>query len=462
MSWIRPTAVAVLIAGQAVSLLAADTTPTLLNVPDPSAVADVLAGRRPVANAAWWGFNREDATVSLQAALDSGARVVVIPFMGAPWIIRPVRLPSNQEVRLEPGVVVLAKAGEFRGPGDSLFTATGQSNLVMRGYGATLRMRKRDYQRPPYTKAEWRMGIALRGCRGVLLEGLRVESSGGDGFYVDGGGALGWSQDVTIRDCVASDNHRQGLSVISAVDLLVENCLFAPTWGTAPEAGIDLEPDTASQRLVRCLIRNCRFENNNGNQILVHLDQLSRQSEPVSIRFEDCLARQVTAGSGPESPGPPGGLRGVAGIAVGDVKDDGPAGLIEFDRCVTDTTGKEGARLYDKSAARARVRFVNCSFRHPWAAPSPGDHGPRAPLLLQSRKTTRTREVGGVDFVACQVFDTVDRAVFCFAAGANHCALRDVQGRLLVTSPAAAPRLQLGPNPQAVHLDLVAGVFPPP
>src|ERR1039458_585216 len=129
---------------------------------------------------------------------------------------------------------------------DSLLSATGQSNLVIRGYGRTLRMQKRDYQNPPYSKAEWRMGIALRGCRHVLIEGLRVESTGGDGFYVDGGGTFGWSEDITLRNCTAYDNHRQGLSVISVENLLVENCLFANTWGTAPEAGIDLEPDTGA------------------------------------------------------------------------------------------------------------------------------------------------------------------------------------------------------------------------
>ena len=60
--------------------------------------------------------------------------------------------------------------------------------------------------------------------------------------------------------------------MISAVNLLVENCLFANTWGTAPEAGIDLEPDTEKQRLVNCVIRNSTFENNNGNEILVYLE----------------------------------------------------------------------------------------------------------------------------------------------------------------------------------------------
>ena len=185
--------------------------------------------------------------------------------------MRPITLRSDQEIDFEPGVLMLAKKDEFRGGGDSLFAAIGVYNLTMRGYGATLRMWKKDYQNPPYKKAEWRMGIAIRGGRNMLIEGLRVESSGGDGFYVDEGPGAGWSENVTIRNCMAFDNHRQGISVISAVNLLVENCTFAATRGTAPEAGIDLEPDSAKQRLVNCVIRNCIFEDNHGQQIVLYL-----------------------------------------------------------------------------------------------------------------------------------------------------------------------------------------------
>ena len=52
------------------------------------------------------------------------------------------------------------------------------------------------------------------------------------------------SRNVVIRDFVATNNYRQGLSVTGAVDLLVEDSLFELTGGTAPMCGIDIEPDT--------------------------------------------------------------------------------------------------------------------------------------------------------------------------------------------------------------------------
>jgi hypothetical protein len=423
-------------------------------VKDQQAAEETVAGKRTTANAAWWGFNREDSTEALQAAINSGAKTLIVPFMGDPWIVRPLQLRSQQEIILEAGVLILAKRGEFQGGGDSLFSAVGQSNLVIRGYGATLRMHKRDYQNPPYTKAEWRMGFALRGCRHVLIEGLRVESTGGDGFYVDGGGDSRWSEDITLRNCTAYDNHRQGLSVVSVVNLLVENCLFANTWGTAPEAGIDLEPDTENQRLVNCVIRNCTFENNNGNEILVYLKPQTTNSEAVSVRFEHCLARMTEARLKPPEPGPAAGLNGVAGIAVGEIKDNGPKGLIEFIDCVTENTGKEGARVYDKSVTSARVRFVDCSFRNPWTSPAPGDGGPRVPIILHLRHPESTERLGGIDFQDCYVYDTAARPAVRLEEDKGDFGLRDVHGQILVTGP-GVPSLKLGMKLQDVDLRVV-------
>jgi hypothetical protein len=130
--------------------------------------------------------------------------------MGNPWIVRPLQLCGDQELFIEPGVVILAKKGEFLGGGDSLMTASGVDNVVLRGHGATLRMHKTDYMAPPYAKAEWRMGLALRGCQNISVEGLRIESSGGDGVYIDGGGGKRrFCKDVTIRNVTCYDNHRR-------------------------------------------------------------------------------------------------------------------------------------------------------------------------------------------------------------------------------------------------------------
>ncbi|MBS1829271.1 MAG: right-handed parallel beta-helix repeat-containing protein, partial [Acidobacteria bacterium] len=386
------------------------------SVRNAQAVEDLRAGKIATANAAWWGFEAEDSTRALQAAIDSGAKKVIVPYMGSPWILTPVRLRGNQELHLEPGVVLLAKRGSFLGRGDSLLTADGMENLLIRGYGATLRMHKADYQKPPYDKAEWRMGLALRGVKNVRVEGLRSESSGGDGFYISGNRTREWSEDVVVKDCVAEDNHRQGMSVISAVNLTVENCRFAKTGGTAPEAGLDLEPDVETERMQNVVVRNSVFEYNNGDGVLVYLRPLTGKSAPVSIRFENCVMRG-------------GGGMGRAGIRVSAVRDDGPQGLIEFINCVTEDTGRESAGVTEKSAKNVKVRFVNCHFRNPWQSVSPTVSVPRVPIFLEVRREEIATTVGQVEFVDCYVHDVVDRPVLRLESESGK-GLVDVRGRI--------------------------------
>ena len=108
----------------ALMLLCAMSPPGLAWVaPDPQAIEEVAAGKRTVANAAWWGFDPMDSTRYLQAAINSKASTVIIPNMGQDWIVRPIFLRSNLELVFEEGVVVTAKKGDYFGKHDSVFTA---------------------------------------------------------------------------------------------------------------------------------------------------------------------------------------------------------------------------------------------------------------------------------------------------------------------------------------------------
>jgi parallel beta-helix repeat protein len=424
---------------------------------NPAAVRQVIEGKRVDASAAWWGFDAEDSTAALQAAFDSKAKRVLIPYMGRPWIVRPLQLRGNQEVDLAPGVVIQAKRGEFQNLQDSLLTARDVSNLTIRGYGATLRMWKHDYQNAPYKKGEWRMGLEIQGSNHVLVEGLRVENSGGDGFYVDGSKSHLWSENVTIRDCVADSNHRQGISVISAVNLTVENCTFSNTEGTAPQAGIDLEPDAPNQRLQNIVIRNSVFENNQGSGMDVYLKQLNGSSAPVSILFDHCLSR-LAEGAG-----------GGSGISVGAVRDAGPKGLVEFRDTTVESAGMSDVTIAAKSADGVRLRFVRCHWGRSWSSPHAEYSGPRVPILLVLRQPKLTHRLGGVDFVDCPVYDTVDRPALQVFEGCVKYSLKGwwcdadqtdygvfgLHGRLFVQNPAGV-RADLGPRPADTDLVVAA------
>ena len=275
--------------------------------PNPLKVAEVLRGERAEANAAWWGFDPDNATEALQSAIRSGASVVLVPDMGRPWLVDPLFLEGNQELVFAKGTVVEARPGSFTGGGDCLFTIHGQEKVTLRGYGAIWRMRKPDYESSPYRKAEWRHTLSLRSARDIRVLGLRLESSGGDGIYLGRltkTGSLPYCENVLIRDVVLSNHYRQGISIVSARHLRVENCLLTGTRGTPPQAGIDFEPNRNDESLMDCLLRGCLIEKNAGAGILIFLKQLSGASAPVSIRVESSIVRNnffqlwLTSGGG--------------------------------------------------------------------------------------------------------------------------------------------------------------------
>ncbi|HOG50519.1 MAG TPA: hypothetical protein PKY10_08015, partial [Lentisphaeria bacterium] len=132
------------------------TAVCLAQAPRPDLVAQVTARTIAEAHASWWGFDREDSTDALQAAIDSGVPTLIIDKMPSPWIARPLFLASNQTIIFQEGAVLEAKRGDFLGIRDSLLKAEEQSNITItaKGKGALLRMHIADYQAEPYQKAE--------------------------------------------------------------------------------------------------------------------------------------------------------------------------------------------------------------------------------------------------------------------------------------------------------------------
>jgi len=151
----------------------------------PDLVEEVTAGELKEAKASWWGFDPEDATEMLQAAVRSGVPILIVDSVGKPWIVRPVHLESNQAISFEEGVVVEAKRGEFKRKNDCLLSISQKENVVLRGRGATLRMHRSDYDDPQrYERAEWRHILAIRSSKDVEVHGLTLALSGGDGIYL--------------------------------------------------------------------------------------------------------------------------------------------------------------------------------------------------------------------------------------------------------------------------------------
>lgn len=122
------------------------------------------------------------------------------------------------------------------------------------------------------TAGEWGYGINISGASQVLVHEISVSNAWGDGILVGAtgrGSNLDMSTNVTLDHVIATNNRRQGLTITPCQQLYVVNSSFSSTNGTAPEAGIDIEPLLqGSTQQVR--LENVTLSNNAGNGLEIH------------------------------------------------------------------------------------------------------------------------------------------------------------------------------------------------
>ena len=390
------------------------------------AVAALVGKGAEVVKVSDFGFDAADSTRFIQAAIDSGASKVVLDRKPSPWIATPLKGRSNLALVLEPGVVLEAKRGSFEDPNDVLLLFGNADDVSVSGYGATIRMWRADYLKPPYKRGEWRHALSFIGCRRVTVEGVRIEEAGGDGIYLGARGRNpGACIDVTVRDVVCDGSVRQGISVISAENLLVERTKLLNTRGLPPEAGIDFEPNQVWQRFVNCVVRDCEMSGNKGDGVVVSIQHLGPRSIPVGIRLENCRM------TGNEM-----GLRLLENAAV----DGGPVrgGSLSLENCLLAESRHSGVSLIQNYDDCVKVRFSRCRLE---------GNCTKSPWLPDVSFMSRTRlddPPGGVDFGDLRIVQPVARewAWYC-DAGWNSKPVTTIAGEVTVASPEGERKVKL-------------------
>jgi len=218
-------------------------------------------------------------------------RVPALP-SGRSWVVRPIHARcSGQTIDFAPAAVLQAKRGRYHKYQHEywLFSMTNVSDVTVLGNGgATFRMWRADYGNASlYNHSEGRHGIALFGSRNILLDGITVTETGGDGVYVSNpfGHVGAPCRNVTVRNCNLTGNYRNAMSVISADGLTVEHTTLALSQGTPPEGGIDLEPNSPVNMLRHILVDNVTIHGNTQRGVTLsgHALRDNTSYTPVSI-----------------------------------------------------------------------------------------------------------------------------------------------------------------------------------
>ena len=305
-----------------------------------------------------------DNSANIQKAIDSGDRKIIIPKAAKPWLVGNTIYAKqpNQQIVFQPGVVMEAQPGAFQKVTSTMISVFAD-NVTLTGYNATIKMRKADYQNPKlYKPSPFRHIISIRGARNFVVEGFRLREAGGDGLFVSHGQresntavpARKYSSGI-IRDVISEKNHRLGLSIMSAQDLLVENSIFRGTSGTKPSSGVDLEPDYDWQKLSNIRFKNNKYVNNGRNGIQIGLGRYrGKNVSDISISFDGCQS------TGNKEDG-----ISINAHQVGYT--DGPKGFIDVKNCKVLGSGENGIFIksdHKNPAQTFKINFDNITLRN--------------------------------------------------------------------------------------------------
>lgn len=129
-------------------------------------------------------------------------------------------------------------------------------------------------------EGEWGMGIRVQGGRNVNIYAPTISNCWGDGIYVRGSGKID-SKDVSIHHFKILRARRNGISVISANNLLISKGLISDTYGTAPQSGIDIEPNRPTDTLKNIVIKDLTTHNSKGDGVMILLSNLTLKNEKI-------------------------------------------------------------------------------------------------------------------------------------------------------------------------------------
>jgi parallel beta-helix repeat protein len=306
------------------------------------------------------GFGGDDTNV-LQTALNSTAangQMLEIP--AGNYNINPVSFPNNSNVFVDAGVTVTANSGY--GDGVKMLHIN-SSNVTITGAGAAVsvfHMRKAEY-----TSGEWRHCMDIEGASNVIISGISCNDSGGDGLY------LASSTNVTIEDCIFNNNRRQGSSITGGVNhIYYLRDHFTNTSGTAPQSGIDIEPNDPGGFLLDVNIEDSYTDGNAGDGLMISPWLMNSTSQPIGITV---LRHHSTGNQRYGYVGINGDIGRPAPLNSSDTTN--APGVILIKDSFSDQSGSYGAvgRFY--AANGASLTFQNLTVTNPHVnGPDPSYH----------------------------------------------------------------------------------------
>ena len=192
----------------------------------------------------------ENKTAYVQSIFDTGG---LVPYGTYP--VGPLKMRSRRIVRLAPGVRLTALDVLFPERDDCLISFDDVNDSKLIAVNAEI---VGQLMNP--LSGEWRHLLMFRAATRCGVVGGRWSNGWGDGCWI------GPSWDARKQPCslISVDGssfistYRNGISIVSALDVLISRCKVWGPEGTNPQAGIDIEAAHPSNVLHNIRVDNCR------------------------------------------------------------------------------------------------------------------------------------------------------------------------------------------------------------
>lgn len=226
----------------------------------------------------------KDGTVDYSSYLQNAVNTHnIVVFPGFPILVneKGLKIPSNREILFLAGSKLILKPNNkanYR-----IINISGASNINL--YDPVV---VGDRYQHIGTDGEWGMGISIISSSNINVYHADISNCWGDGIYI------GQSQDgpppdnITITDVYAHSNRRNGITLVSGVNIKLVSPRATNADGALPMAGIDIEPNNAQAELKNIQIVKPYTADNKGKGIQIGLGRFIRNGiKPVSIEVSD-------------------------------------------------------------------------------------------------------------------------------------------------------------------------------
>jgi hypothetical protein len=122
------------------------------------------------------------------------------------------------------------------------------------------------------------IGIAIYSGKNITINNPVVKNCSGDGIYIGEKEKFKTPENINISNAICDANDRNGLTIVSGINININNGSFSNSAGKLPMAGIDIEPNNSWNELRNITLKNVSTDDNKGKGLQIGLSKLLKDS----------------------------------------------------------------------------------------------------------------------------------------------------------------------------------------